>query len=191
MKYLSIDLETTGLDPAKHQIIEFAAVLDDLMNPKPMAQLPRLCLYVNHENFVWSPEAYKMNRTLFEEIISGEAPAVLSGTAKVAHDHYALASYIETWLDKIGPVNAKYTCAGKNFGSFDLQFLNRYANRRWWHHRCIDPGSMYARPDDEVLPSTVECLSRAGLKSQVEHRALSDALDIVRLVRFHFGVPVE
>jgi len=30
MKYFSIDIETTGLNPEKHQVLEFAAVFDDL-----------------------------------------------------------------------------------------------------------------------------------------------------------------
>lgn len=185
MKYLSIDIETTGLDPEKHQIIEFAAVFDDLMNPHPVQHLQHLCLKIAHENYVWSPEAYRMNSALFNEIIDGAEDASL------VQGHDQMAGYIERWLYNLGPVNARYTCAGKNFGSFDLQFLKRHATRRWWHHRCIDPGSIFLWANDEVPPSTEKCLCRAGLNPNVKHRALDDALDVVRLVRHHFGVPIE
>lgn len=36
MKYVSIDIETTGLNPEVHQVIELAAVLEDTENLRPI-----------------------------------------------------------------------------------------------------------------------------------------------------------
>jgi len=38
-------------------------------------------------------------------------------------------------------------------------------------------------PDDEVPPSLNLCLERAGFESEVQHTALEDALDVVKVVR--------
>jgi len=44
MKYVSIDIETTGLDPYWHDLLEIGIVLDELFvsNPQPVDQLPTL-----------------------------------------------------------------------------------------------------------------------------------------------------
>ncbi len=39
MQYVSIDIETTGLDPAKNQIVEVAAVMDSIGSDKPIEAL--------------------------------------------------------------------------------------------------------------------------------------------------------
>lgn len=39
MRYCSIDIETTGLNPDTCDILQFAAVLDDLNDPKPLVDL--------------------------------------------------------------------------------------------------------------------------------------------------------
>ena len=41
--------------------------------------------------------------------------------------------------------------------------------------------------EDNVPPSLEECKKRAGLKGMVSHTALSDAMDVVMLVRNKFS----
>ena len=41
MLYCSIDIETTGLDPETCDIIQFAAVLDNLADPQPLENVSR------------------------------------------------------------------------------------------------------------------------------------------------------
>lgn len=36
MQYISIDIETTGLNPIEHDIIEFAAIIDEIGSNKPI-----------------------------------------------------------------------------------------------------------------------------------------------------------
>ena len=40
MRYVSLDLETTGGNPDRHQIIELAAVVEDTRHVLPLAELP-------------------------------------------------------------------------------------------------------------------------------------------------------
>jgi len=80
----------------------------------------------------------------------------------------------------------KLTCAGKNFGSFDLQFLKRapgFTNRIRMEHRTFDPGSMYFRLGDDRIPGTEECCQRANLVTPVVHQALADAQTVIQLIR--------
>lgn len=51
MKYFSLDLETTGLDENKHQVIEIGGVIDDLENPLPIDDLPTFHCYVTHDTY--------------------------------------------------------------------------------------------------------------------------------------------
>lgn len=94
-----------------------------------------------------------------------------------------LATVFEFWLQENG-LEPPYVVAGKNFASFDLRFLRRLPN---WNlklfHRFIDPSMFYMHVGDDVPPSTDECLKRAGIQKMVEHDALADAYDVVRLVR--------
>ena len=55
MRYVSIDLETTGLDAINNDIIEFGAVLDDLADMKPLEELPRFHAYICKEEYRGQP----------------------------------------------------------------------------------------------------------------------------------------
>lgn len=174
MQLISIDVETTGLDPDKCSIIEFAAITLDLMQPRGFRhEYHSLIRYPNgNEELYWEPIAFDMNKTIREEIEQGD-------------DHIpTLSEFVDDFRRWIRN-DVKFTPTGKNFGSFDLQFLKRVP--RWREtiklgHRAMDPGPMYALPFDEVPPDLATCLRRAGLPPQVNHRALSDAhavLDVI------------
>jgi DNA polymerase III epsilon subunit-like protein len=79
------------------------------------------------------------------------------------------------------------TAAGKNFASFDRQFLKRLPRFEQvvrLRHRTLDPAVLYWHPlEDEELPSSKTCYERAGLDNKVAHTAVEDALAVVRLVR--------
>jgi len=52
MKYVSIDIEATGLDHTYCQMIEFGAVLDDLRHQRPLDELPQFHCYVLRDKYV-------------------------------------------------------------------------------------------------------------------------------------------
>jgi hypothetical protein len=81
----------------------------------------------------------------------------------------------------------KINVAGKNFGNFDSKFLEKLPHHNLlvkFHHRILDPGMLYFDPnEDEILPSTEICMQRAGVGGEVQHTALEDALNVIKLLR--------
>lgn len=186
MKYVSIDIETTGVNPERHQIVEFAAVLEDTTRDTPVDQLPAFHTYFDHYVLMCEPYNLAVFRT--PEIIR-QALLVKAGTIPgriVTIDSFAKT--FAAWLSDNGLCGggAKVTFAGKNVGSFDLQFLKRtYDFERLvpYSNRFLDPAAFYAVPTDECLPNTATCLKRAGLDSVVSHTALDDAKAVIMLLR--------
>lgn len=153
--YLAIDIETTGLNPEKHQILEIGAVL--YQPDKTIMECPTFRTLVEHDEYRGSAFALSLNHKLLQEIADngGETP-----------ENAALA--LAAWLNKHLPYGQRLAhLLGKNVGSFDLQFLKRLP--RWpeyrIHHRCLDVGSLWATSD--------------GMKSQTELEAnLAEEYDI-------------
>ena len=185
--YVSIDIETTGLSPVGCQILEIGMVVEDWRTP--VNDLPSLSFLVKPPaDIVGEPVAMKMNAGILREIADPEVAkiALFSATGVI---HNFLSHYFPISEDRL-----HFQAAGKNYAGFDRQFLERLPGWHGYfkvHHRALDPGSMYFDPriDDEV-PSTAECLKRAGLDPDVKHRALEDARDVVRLIRFRAAMQV-
>ena len=70
MKYVSIDIETTGLDTEKCEILSIGAVIEDTNNPLPLDQLPSFHVAIKRENITGSMFAINMNRDLIEKIVN-------------------------------------------------------------------------------------------------------------------------
>ena len=70
MKYVSIDIETTGLDPEKCEILSIGAVIEDTNNPLPLDQLPSFHVAIKRENITGSMFAINMNRDLIQTMVN-------------------------------------------------------------------------------------------------------------------------
>jgi len=182
MKYVSIDIETTGLDPSTCQTIELGAVIDDLNDPRPVESLPTFQCYIEHEQYRGQPYALSMHPVAFKRIATKESGFdYYSPEAAVAAFENFLAQNIENYED-----DQRINVAGKNFASFDWQFLKRLAT---WNdvmkirHRVIDPSMLYWQPGDDRLPDTKLCMERAGLDGVVAHTAVEDAQVVCELIR--------
>ena len=84
--------------------------------------------------------------------------------------------------------------AGKNFNSFDSDFINQIPNIQdiiRFHHRVVDPGPMYLKSTDEKPPNLKTCLERAGIGDEVPHNAVDDSKLVVKLIRNHFGIELK
>jgi oligoribonuclease len=68
MKYVSIDLETTGLDTEKYQILTFSGILEDTSHLLDYEDIPKFNIYVIREEIVGSPFAINMNIDIIERI---------------------------------------------------------------------------------------------------------------------------
>ena len=189
MRFVSIDLETTGPDPWIHEILEFAAIIYDTQHPVVRAEAPQFRVLVQPTFAHAHPTALRMNQALVQEL---NAPTF--DTVILAPE--ALASHFAEFLQRHGFVKydrgvIRVQAAGKNFDKFDRIFLERQPAFR--HHInlyrvALDPGLLYWNPmsDKQWIPNLVACKKRAGFaNTEVAHRALDDAWDVVQLVQHY------
>lgn len=200
MQYISIDLETMGLDYNNRKIIEVAMIADDFKNPMPLAKLVALGrvfhTYVTHSKYEGDPVAMSMNSVGLRRI----------GMKTMGFDYteeQPLALKMHGWLNGVLKQMApnanhdlnsgnvfKVPPAGKNYGTFDLNFLKKLPNwgtyTRRLIQRTLDPGPLYVMANDVVPPSLPACLGRAGMEASAAHCALGDAWDVCRVLRFAY-----
>lgn len=195
--FASIDIETTGLNPDIHQILEIGIVLDNLQTKVSRDELddyvnslPTLNLFLDYQTIVGNPYALSMlkNQTILKAIAAkGENVINPQKVHNVIADFFLTHGLINDYIHE-STKNNKVLVAGKNFGIFDLQFLNKLEGFKEgkyfkFHHRVIDPTMLYMVQEDTVPPNLQTCLQRAGIESMVAHRAVDDAKDVIKLLK--------
>lgn len=177
MKYVSVDVETTGLDYRANQTLEIAAIVDDLEHPEiPLENLPRFHCLIPHEEYFWHRQALKMHMEngLIDELLKMPTTADLSWV-KIQFYSFLVGANVN--------MDRRITGAGKNFGSFDNFFLKQL-DIDCFGHRCIDPVNYFITdPTDAKLPDLETCVMRAGLSFKTSHRAMGDAEIVIQLIR--------
>lgn len=186
MKYVSVDLETTGLDESYCQILEFAAVIGDTTDfCTPVEEFPSLTYRFYYDRVIGDPYALHLNRGLLNDMVSRPSSYLYINID-------SLWSSFANWLDtQKFAIEGKVMLAGKNVGSFDRRFLNKVPRWDWrrFHHRYLDPAHYFFKPlTDAVLPDTKECIKRSGINWEDFrlHTALNDARLVVELLRKGF-----
>lgn len=193
MKLVSIDIETTGLNPETDQILEFAAVCFD---PQPeIAKDGKVnesgrrwhqfeCL-VKHDRYSGDAYALGLNADILNELAGRKKTyRITMTTSELVHE-------FRKWLDQQGfNKDNKGTILGKNYASFDGQFLRRipgWTGLPLHHHRVLDPGSLLFNPSDGRVRNLKECLERIGIRKDISHRAIDDARDTATVVSRFFA----
>lgn len=187
MRYVSIDLETTGTKPDRHQIIEFGAVIENTHKNTAIENLPRFKRIVKHPEYIGQAFAFNLNARIFQELVQPTGATEICEALDLAVQFKDFL--LNNGFDKDDQKEyVRIIAAGKNFAAFDLAFLNNLAN--WRDHirisqQVLDPAIYYVNfAEDERLPSLEECKKRAGFAdTTVTHDALDDALDVVQLLR--------
>lgn len=203
MKYVSIDIETSGLDPENNQVLSIGAVIEDTTKKLSWDEIPKFNAIVLQREITGSPRAIQMNNRIIKfmgEYLEGSE--VIRETLKKNYDFYEkdeVAKAFYTFLlpyfgDEKHPEDPKQVkkpllinVAGKNFGTFDNVFLKKLP---WWQkliqakQRIMDPAMLFLDWNkDEELPSLTICKERAGVEGAVTHDALEDAMDVVDVLR--------
>lgn len=193
MKYASIDLETTGLDAENNDIIEFGAVLDDLNVQKPIDELPRFHAYICKDEYTGQPYALSMHPTIFRRIAEREEGYnyLYPNTLGKAFLNFLVENGYDL-AEKKGKKIQRTTInvAGKNFGTFDLQFLNHQTNFSSSvkiRSRILDPGILCLESGDNVIPGLAKCLQRVGVNKEIAHTTIEDSLDVIKVIRAKLG----
>jgi hypothetical protein len=210
MKYVSIDIETTGINREKCQILSIGAVIEDTNNPLPIEDLPKFhAAIIGREGLYGEPFALNMNKDLIETIVQYQTESDqdekndivnMTGMQFLKEENIVIEFY--NWLAKNGMIDGvtEFTfnrglptkkvylnVAGKNFATFDKVFLEQLP--RWKQlidvrNRILDPAILFVDwKNDESLPGLGKCKDRAGIKGIVTHNALEDAIDVVEILR--------
>ena len=187
MRYVSIDLETTGTNPSRHQIIEFGAVIENTHKSTELENLPHFKRIVKHTEYHGQAFALNLNARIFEELVRPTWAVAICEPQELAEQfkNFLLNNGYEPDEEK---AYVRLIAAGKNFAAFDLNFLKCLPH--WYDHirisqQILDPAIFYLNfKEDERMPSLEECKKRAGFPdTAVTHDALDDALDVIRLLR--------
>lgn len=183
---------------------EFAAILFDTNHPGNLVSFER---WLNPEGYVWSNYCLKLHAKwidrmltrldnqqiearLFSEGYNTPEPKIIDNMAMLWFD-------FKEWLHGLGILpmpgsRNRIVPAGKNFASFDLQFLIHGGFPEIFRHRTADWVSFYQRRNDKFPPELKLCKERAiamgcpDLTTEVAHRAYDDALDVVKLIQFAY-----
>lgn len=174
MYILGIDLETSGLDTKKDQIIELAAVLWDLNSNKPVQILSEM---IFHEDLKLSEEVKTITQITDEDLRLFGQPLdeVLERLSQLADSaHYIVAH---------------------NGRDFDFHFLNRY----WQQKEELNPDLPWIDTLYDVpYPAHIQTRKLTHLAAEhaflnpFNHRALFDVLTMMKVLScYDFSEVVE
>jgi DNA polymerase III alpha subunit (gram-positive type) len=197
MIYVSIDIETTGLDPETCQILQIGAVIEDTVKLKSTEELPKFQCLVENSHVSGSTFALNMNREILAKL--GELERADRDDRSEIRKKYNIiptnlvAKSFAMWLAANGvqaPEKSdmvSITVAGKNFGVFDKLFLEKlpgWTSLIRFKQRMIDPAILCMDwTTDSGPPNLQTCMHRAQVEGSVTHDALQDAIDVVKVVR--------
>ena len=157
MKYVSIDIETSGLNHDMNHVLSIGAIIEDTNNKLPYEELPKFNAIVLQNNIQGSPRAVTMNQeiiSLMGDYLEGTDEVRKSLNSNSGYEFYEEEDVVKEFykflwsngfatLDSPSThVNGKLTpiidgrtkpitlnVAGKNFGTFDRLFL---VELPWW-----------------------------------------------------------
>jgi oligoribonuclease len=157
MIYVSIDIETSGLNHDMNHVLSIGAIIEDTTKKLPYDELPKFNAIVLQNNIQGSPRAITMNKeiiALMGEYLEGD-----DDTRHLMNTHTDYSFYEEEevvkefykflWCNGFSHLNSPSThvngkltpvidgktkpialnVAGKNFGTFDKLFLQELP---WW-----------------------------------------------------------
>jgi oligoribonuclease (3'-5' exoribonuclease) len=193
MIYFSIDIETTGLNFERCQILEFGAIMEDTENPLSFEDSKKFRAIFPHQFIHGEPYALDMNKGLIEIIkdyheINDPIEKIDFMNKNDIEPIESFADSFKDWLTDNGiNTNKAINVAGKNFNGFDRRFLEKI---KGWSgnikivQRVIDPAVLFVDwKKDKILPNLERCLKRANVDKKVNHTSIEDAWDVIQTLR--------
>lgn len=184
MKYLSFDIEATGLE--EHDLIIEFAMVPFCTSTMTINENLKKHLYIKCPSFEeLKPKlnewVIQNNKTLIEKAHSN---GVSLEVFKEEFTNYLTSTEVKEYFE-----GKKITLFGKSMSAIDLPFLNRDLGfefmRQYFNHRQLDlSGVAYALIDMQIIPA--ECESGSKLMKYLEmgevaHTALEDAVNTAKM----------
>lgn len=190
--YISIDVETTGLNYKLCSILQLSMVLDH-DSSIPVEDLPFVNFLVKSSSGRVSGEyfALQMNDMILRKL-AGVLPLSIKNKERVVLD-CDLFEQVYSTIDDFKELAGlkKIQLASKNPSALDIPIINEHFFKfrgdnsetilDLTHHRSIDVGTLYATHFGEN-PGLVEINKLIG-KTKPSHDAYEDALDNIRAIR--------
>jgi len=223
--YVSIDIETTGVNKEKSHILEIGAVIED--GKSRYEELESLGIMIKEESYEYAePYAMQMNKGILKEVATAKHDPKIGfqdsedGTRIMGL--YQAFSELVRFIRKASDIayawdmdnavlhpTTRISLAGKNVSAFDLpiiinnltrltvntpnnvkgcqglvDFFNPDTGSSALKRRVIDPGPMYFE-DFGYIPSLGE-INTLTSEHEVAHRAVADAMQVIKAVRYKF-----
>ena len=194
MKYLALDVETTGLDPKTDQLMMASFIIADTEYPDvPVSMLPSLTIAIDREVITFQQRSFAVIYTmpyLAEYVrISKLPPNKLMLVSTSGYEVFSTLEDVYQHVRQFLEVHhafGKLLLAGKNVMAFDYPFLcqSSFATIPI-HHRSLDPMMCFIRSADALPPDLATCCTRAGVSydTKAGHSSLYDAQLVVELLR--------
>jgi len=171
-RYMVVDIETTGLNPEKHLLLEVT-----VLNVKEGVISNRF------DAVRYLPELMGSTQAILWHARNGLLEACLDRDNALPTE--ALSSALTSFLDTNWTHDTPIVVAAKNGWKLDLPFLKADLGiaTDTWHHRTIDPAGKLMTRDDEEPPSLIECARRVGIeKPRDDHRSGTGAMLLYHVV---------
>ncbi len=173
--YISIDIETTGTDPERHQILEIAAVYNQ--QGVDVMSCPHFHIAMDPGEIVGTAYALNMNARIIKHLAIGKERNPTSAMMLLMN----WVRHLRKQLDI-----EQFHLIGKNVGAFDLQFLKRMPGweEGYFSYRHMEIGSLFSTP--EGISGQSELFDALAADAEIEgspHEALYDARVSLELAR--------
>lgn len=204
--YIAIDIETTGLDVEKSQILQLGWVIDDGISP--WEHLQKGSIFIQNPQINYGENyALGMNAWIFQELMKPATERIYpTATPQEGLEQLFVAieetGHLAKKFDELNGVKRpsnRVQIAGKNAGNFDWPIIlnnssfSRLSNmdfsdwkRKYVDHRFIDCGAIFFS-DFGKNPGFDEINKLIGWKD-INHDALDDAINVVVALRFKVGL---
>jgi oligoribonuclease len=166
-----IDLEMTGLDPARHRIVEIASVLtDDELTV--IAEGPDLVIHATDDELAQMDDFV---RAMHEH--SGLTKRIASSTLSLAEAQAETMAFLRSHIDEPATV----PLAGNSIGT-DRRFLAAQMPEveEFLHYRCVDVSTI-----KELARRWFPADAESAPVKQGTHRALDDILESIEELRHY------
>lgn len=169
VRWVWIDLEMTGLDPAQDSILEIASLVTDA-ELRVLAEGPELAIHTPLEK-LQSMDDWNRN----QHSKSGLWQRALDSTTSVEQAEQQTLDFLAEW---VVPGNSPL-CGNTIYQ--DRRFLNRWMPRldNYFHYRLLDVSTL------KLLAKQWAPVVAAGMQKQSAHTALADIRESVEELRYY------